>query len=154
MFLLDFNVCRKKRYEKFQAVSFCESTPGNLGFIRTLSSVYYSWLYKGHSLGQHLAVGLEVCQSPRSAGESTQVPSAGRGWLCHSARAGPWTRHTACGSELCSSLLPVCAFLGVLQDASKGCVHSMASARHNAISRIRHSFLFFGEWSLNNLLEA
>lgn len=81
MFLLNFNVYRKKRYEKFQAVSFCESTPGNLGFIRTLSSVYYSWLYKGHSLGQRLAVGLEVCQPPRSAGESTRVPSADRGCL-------------------------------------------------------------------------
>lgn len=80
---MHFNAYRKKRYEKFQAVSFCESTPGNLDFIRMLSSVYYSWLYEGHSLGQRLAVGLEVCQPPCSAGDPTQVSSVYKGWLHH-----------------------------------------------------------------------
>lgn len=79
---MHFNGYRKKRYETFQAVSFCESTPSNLNFIRTLSSVYCLWLYEGHLLGQRLAVGLEVCQYPRSPGESTQVPSVDKGCLC------------------------------------------------------------------------
>ena len=71
---LHFNAYRKKRYEKFQAVSFCESTPSNVDFIRTLSSVYCSWLYEGHLLGPDLAVGLEVCPSLGSAGEVTRPP--------------------------------------------------------------------------------
>lgn len=107
---LHFNAYRKKRYEKFQAVSFCESTQGNLDFIGTLSSVYYSWLYEGHSLGQRLAVGPEVRQPLCSAGDPTQVSSVYRGRL---RRAGfapgrPCAaRHTARGAERCPSVSPV-----------------------------------------------
>lgn len=74
MFLPRFSAHRKKRYEKFQAVSFRAGTPGELDFIRMVSSVYRSWLYEGHSPGWRFAVGPEVCQSPHSAGEATGVP--------------------------------------------------------------------------------
>lgn len=80
---MHFSAYRKKPYEKFQAVSFCESAPSNLDFIRTLSSVYCSWLYEGHSLaGTAFSSGSRGVSVPAFCRRSRSAPPVDTGRRC------------------------------------------------------------------------